>query len=257
MIQLKNVVISSGDQIILEGINFSADKGKTEVLLGPSGAGKSSLLKIILGLWRVDSGKVIIDGQDITRFTEKELFPVRRRMSMVFQGNALFDSLTVEQNVSYFLREDNNLPEKEIKSKVKESLAFVNLEDTENLYPEELSGGMKKRVAIARAIASNPEIILYDEPTAGLDPINSKLICELINKLRKNGATSLVVTHIIRDALLVADSMTVIEDGRIAAKGSADDLLKSENKFIQDFFYELRDEAALLNQIENKKCVGV
>ncbi len=252
MIELQNVTISSENQTILENINFDVQRGKTEVLLGPSGAGKSSLLKVILGLWKVDKGKVIIDNQDITNFSEKQLFPVRRRMAMVFQGNALFDSLTVEENVSYFLRENKNNSEKMIKSKVKESLAFVNLENTEELYPEELSGGMKKRVAIARAIASDPEIILYDEPTAGLDPINSKLIVELINKLRMNGATSLVVTHIIRDAMLVADSMTVIEDGRIAAKGTAETLMKSDNKFIQDFFYELRDEAALLNQIDNK-----
>lgn len=252
MIELQNVTISSENQTILENINFDVQKGKTEVLLGPSGAGKSSLLKVILGLWKVDKGKVIIDNQDITNFSEKQLFPVRRRMAMVFQGNALFDSLTVEENVSYFLRENKNNAESMIKLKVKESLAFVNLENTEELYPEELSGGMKKRVAIARAIASDPEIILYDEPTAGLDPINSKLIVELINKLRMNGATSLVVTHIIRDAMLVADSMTVIEDGRIAAKGTAEILMKSDNKFIQDFFYELRDEAALLNQIDNK-----
>ena len=252
MIELQNVTISSENQTILENINFDVQKGKTEVLLGPSGAGKSSLLKVILGLWKVDKGKVIIDNQDITNFSEKQLFPVRRRMAMVFQGNALFDSLTVEENVSYFLRENKNNAESMIKLKVKESLAFVNLENTEELYPEELSGGMKKRVAIARAIASDPEIILYDEPTAGLDPINSKLIVELINKLRMNGATSLVVTHIIRDAMLVADSMTVIEDGRIAAKGTAEILMKSDNKFIQDFVYVLRDEAALLNQIDNK-----
>jgi phospholipid/cholesterol/gamma-HCH transport system ATP-binding protein len=252
MINLKDVRISFGGQIILDDINFEVERGKTEVILGPSGAGKSSLLKVILGLWRVDKGRVIIDNQDITNLSEKELFPVRRRMAMVFQGNALFDSLTVEQNVSYFLRENKQFTEKEIKSKVKECLSFVNLEDTESLYPEELSGGMKKRVAIARAIALNPEIILYDEPTTGLDPINSKIIIELINKLQSSGATSLVVTHIIRDALSVCDSMTVIDDGRIVANGSANDLLTSDNKFIKDFFYEVHDEAALLNKIKNK-----
>ncbi len=252
MIDLQNVKIAFSDQMILEDINFKVAKGKTEVILGPSGAGKSSLLKVILGLWRVVKGKVIIDDIDITNLSEKELFPIRRRMAMVFQGNALFDSLTVEQNVSYFLRENRQFTEKEITAKVKECLSFVNLEETEKLYPEELSGGMKKRVAIARAIAFNPEIILYDEPTTGLDPINSKIIIELIKKLQKNGATSLVVTHIIRDALSVCDSMTVIDEGRIVANGTADDLLTSENKFIKDFFYEIHEEAALLNQIKNK-----
>ena len=252
MIDLRDVNISSGDQVILEDINFHVEKGKTEVILGPSGAGKSSLLKVILGLWRVDKGKVIIDNQDITHFSERELFPIRRRMAMVFQGNALFDSLTVEQNVAYFLNETQKLSEKEIKLKVKECLSFVNLEDTEDLYPEELSGGMKKRVAIARAISFNPEIILYDEPTTGLDPINSKIIIELMKKLQNSGATSLVVTHIIRDALSVGDSMTVIENGRIIANGTASELLTSENPFIKDFFYEIHDEAALLNKIKNK-----
>ena len=252
MIDLRDVQISSGDQIILEDINFKVEKGKTEVILGPSGAGKSSLLKVILGLWRVDKGRVIIDNEDITNYSEKELFPVRRRMAMVFQGNALFDSLTVEQNVAYFLYENKQLSESKIKAKVKECLSFVNLEGTEDLYPEELSGGMKKRVAIARAIAFDPEIILYDEPTTGLDPINSKVIIELVKKLQRNGATSLIVTHIIRDALSVGDSMTVVEDGRIIANGTADKLLTLDNKFIKDFFYEIHDEAALLNQIKNK-----
>jgi len=252
MIYLKNVTISFGDQIILDNIDFKVNKGETAVILGPSGAGKSSLLKVILGLWKVDSGNVIIDGIDITNLSERELFPIRQRMAMVFQGNALFDSLTVEQNVAYFLRENKNLSEKVIREKVRECLSFVNLDDTENLYPEELSGGMKKRVAIARAIASNPEIILYDEPTTGLDPINSKVIIDLIKKLQKNGATSIVVTHIIRDALAVGNSLTLIEDGKLVASGTADQLLTSDNKFINEFFYEIHDEAALLNQIKTK-----
>lgn len=252
MIDIKNVTISFGDQVILDNISFHVNNGQTAVILGPSGAGKSSLLKVILGLWKVDKGSVIIDGQDITNLNESELFRIRQRMAMVFQGNALFDSLTVEQNVSYFLRENRKISEKEIRKKVSECLSFVNLEGTENLYPEELSGGMKKRVAIARAIASNPEIILYDEPTTGLDPINSKAIIELIKKLQLNGATSIVVTHIIRDALAVGNSLTLIEDGRIIASGTADELLTSDDKFINEFFYEIHDEAALLNQIKNK-----
>ena len=215
------------------------EKGTTSVILGSSGAGKSTILKVILGLTDIKSGEVFINGKSIYQINEKELLKVRRKIGIVFQGNALFDSLNVRENVSYFLAYENKLSEREINEKVKEMLSFVNLEDTQELYPDQLSGGMKKRIAIARALAAGPEIILFDEPTTGLDPINSKAILELINKLKSLGKTSIVVTHILNDAVFIADNMTVINEGEIVASGSVREILKSDNSFIQKFFYEI------------------
>src|SRR6266853_5527620 len=183
--RLEHVTATVDDRNILDDVSFHVRSGETKVILGPSGAGKSSLLKIILGLWRPDIGRVTIGRTEITRLSEREQLAVRRIMSMVFQGNALFDSLTVAENVGYFLNEHHNLSEAQVASRVDNCLEFVNLKNTRELLPEEISGGMKKRVAIARAIAFEPEIILYDEPTTGLDPLNAKTVTELIMKLKK------------------------------------------------------------------------
>ncbi len=185
MIRLEHINVEVDGRKILDDVSFQVKDGETKVVLGPSGAGKSSLLKIILGLWRPDSGLVWVDNTEITRLSEREQMPVRRRMSMIFQGNALFDSLTVAENVGFFLEEHSELSTEEIDRRVLECLDFVNLPDTQSLLPEEISGGMKKRVAIARAIAFRPEMILYDEPTTGLDPINAKTVTELIMRLKK------------------------------------------------------------------------
>ncbi len=249
MIRLRNISVEMDERKILDDVSFEVPNGHTKVVLGPSGAGKSSLLKIILGLWKPDSGSVFVDNLDITHLSERQQMPVRRRMSMVFQGNALFDSLTVEENVGFFLREHSDLPPAEIRDRVDNCLEFVNLPDTNDLLPEEISGGMKKRVAIARAIAFNPEVILYDEPTTGLDPINAKTVTELIMKLRtERRVTSVVVTHILRDAFAVGDSLALMNEGRIVSDGPPGSLLESKEQFVKDFLSEIREEADLLLQ---------
>jgi phospholipid/cholesterol/gamma-HCH transport system ATP-binding protein len=247
MIRLEHVTAVVDGRKILDDVSFHVRDGETKVMLGPSGAGKSSLLKIILGLWRPDDGRVFIDGQEITHLSERDQLPIRRRMSMVFQGNALFDSLTVGENVGYFLNEHHNMTPKEVDERVEDCLEFVNLRNTQDMLPEEISGGMKKRVAIARAIAFHPEIILYDEPTTGLDPLNAKTVTELILKLKKERkVTSVVVTHILRDAFAVGDSLALMSDGRIVFDGNADEIIASKDEFVQSFLSEIREEASLL-----------
>ena len=242
MIRVENVTASVDGRKIIDDVSFLVEDGKTKVMLGPSGAGKSSLLKIILGLWRPDSGRVFIDQDEITELSERQQLPVRRRMSMVFQGNALFDSLTVAENVAYFLNEHHRMTPREVAERVEDCLEFVNLNNTQELLPEELSGGMKKRVAIARAIAFHPEIILYDEPTTGLDPMNAKLVTELIVRLKKErNVTSVVVTHILRDAFAVGDSLSLMSEGRIVFDGTAEEIINSKNEFVHDFLSEIRE----------------
>lgn len=249
VIQLENVGLALNRHYILNNVNLIINKGETSVILGPSGAGKSTILRLILGLQKPDYGSVIINGIDIVKMSDRELFPLRKKMAAVFQANALFDSLTVAENVSYFLDEHHELSHKETTARVKECLSFVNLDGTEHLYPEELSGGMKKRVAIARAIAFNPEIILYDEPTTGLDPINSKIIIDLLKKIQKSGTTSIVVTHIIKDAIDVGDTFTIIENGTIVETGLIESLrhISSENQ--SEFMREIREEALLFSNL--------
>ncbi|HUL45112.1 MAG TPA: ABC transporter ATP-binding protein [Bacteroidota bacterium] len=248
MIRLEHVNVEFEGRKILDDVSFLVKNGETKVILGPSGAGKSSLLKIILGLWRPDSGRVWIDETEITQLSEREQMPVRRRMSMIFQGNALFDSLTVAENVAFFLEEHSGMGPGQIQDRVQECLDFVNLPDTQDLLPEEISGGMKKRVAIARAIAFHPEIILYDEPTTGLDPINAKTVTELIMKLKQERrATSVVVTHILRDAFAVGDSLALMDEGKMVFDGMPDALVACPDPFVQNFLSEIRDEAKLVS----------
>jgi phospholipid/cholesterol/gamma-HCH transport system ATP-binding protein len=247
MIRLENINLAFEGRKILDNVSFQVPTGHTKVVLGPSGAGKSSLLKIILGLWKPDSGSVWVDDRDITHLSERDQMPVRRRMSMIFQGNALFDSLTVEENVGFFLEEHSQLGPDEIRSRVNACLDFVNLPGTNGLLPEEISGGMKKRVAIARAIAFDPEAILYDEPTTGLDPINAKTVTELLMKLKKERrVTSVVVTHILRDAFAVGDSLALMDGGRIVFDGAPKALLACPEPFVQEFLSEIREEASLI-----------
>lgn len=248
MIDISNVSLAFGDKVILKDISLSINKGEIAIILGPSGAGKSSILKIILGLWKPDSGKVFVDGVNITGMSESEILPVRSKMGIVFQANALFDSLNVEDNVSYFLKEHSKLSPAEIKNKVAEILSFVNLKGTEKICIDQLSGGMKKRVAIARALSFDPEIILYDEPTTGLDPINSKSILDLIKRVSNRGATSIVVTHILNDAVSIGDTLSVINEGKVVQTGTVHDMLTSEDQFVKDFFYEVYQDAALLKK---------
>lgn len=253
MIQLKNIFLSLNGKMILDDVSLNIERGETHVILGPSGAGKSTILKVILGLVPIDLGQVVIDGREISSLPEKEAIEARRQMGVVFQGNALFDSLTVAENTAYFLSDSARFSKYEIDEMVKKVLSFVNLDGTEDLYPDQLSGGMKKRLAVARALVSRPKIILYDEPTTGLDPINSKTVLSLVQRLKGTGTTSVVVTHIINDAIMLGDTLTVIENGRIIESGTVKKILQSENKFVKDFFYEVYQDSSLLNEIEARK----
>jgi len=248
VIELKNISYTVADRAILNNINLSVEKGTVSVILGPSGAGKSSVLKIILGLWRPTEGTVMINGTDTTVLSEEALLPYRRSMAMIFQSNALFDSMTVAENIAFFLREHRMLRRNEIRARIRESLSFVNLDGTEHMYPEELSGGMKKRVAIARAIAFHPEIILYDEPTTGLDPINANSVVDLILRLQQAGTTSIIVTHHLRNAFSVGNQFSIIMEGAIAASGTADDVLASEDPSVVEFLEDIHEHRRITSQ---------
>jgi phospholipid/cholesterol/gamma-HCH transport system ATP-binding protein len=203
------------DDYALKGTTFEVTAGSTEIILGGSGSGKSTILKLILGLIKPESGVIEIDGVDISRMEEPDLMKVRAGMGMVFQEGALFDSLTVAENVGFRLREHEELTEEEFESRVRSVLGFVDLEEFYERMPSDLSGGQRRRVALARAIVHRPQLILYDEPTTGLDPIIGSTICDLIVKLRDlEGVTSVLVTHQLRDAFQVAQSFIMVKNGR-------------------------------------------
>jgi phospholipid/cholesterol/gamma-HCH transport system ATP-binding protein len=222
---------------VLRGVSFGLAKGETLVVMGGSGSGKTVLLRTIAGLIRADGGEVRVFGIDIRPLSEEELLPVRRRMGYVFQGAALFDSLTVYDNVAFPLREHTNLPAPEIRTRVVHVLSLVGLgEDVLARLPSELSGGMRKRVGIARSLVTEPEMLLFDEPTAGLDPTNSRMVGELIVKL-KGGVcdTSIVVTHDIELARTVADRVAILMEGRFAILGPVDEVMNSNDPAVQAF----------------------
>ncbi|NTV92734.1 MAG: ABC transporter ATP-binding protein [Chlorobiaceae bacterium] len=233
MIELRNVSLKYGDREILNNISLTIADNSIKAILGPSGVGKSTILKLMLGLIKPNSGQVIIDGTDITKLKETELYPIRRKMGMVFQGNALFDSMTIDQNLGFFLRENLNLSEKEIESRVTEQIQFAGLEGYEDKLPESLSGGMRKRVAIGRALIFRPHMILFDEPTAGLDPVSSKKILTLISTLKKsNNLGAVIVTHIIDDVFNVADHVAVLYQGKMIFDDVVSKLHESTHPFI-------------------------
>jgi len=232
----ENIYKSFENNDVLRGLSLTVYEGETLVILGRSGCGKSVTLKILLGLLLPDSGTVTVDGQEITRMAEKNLFQVRQKFGMLFQGSALFDSLTVRENVAFALTEHQNKDQSEIDQIVARNLDFVDLIGTESLLPAELSGGMKKRVALARAMAYQPQIMLYDEPTTGLDPITSTTINSLIRKTQTEyGVTSIVVTHELESGFSVADRVAMIEDGKIIEYGSIDKIKNSQNEFVRTF----------------------
>jgi phospholipid/cholesterol/gamma-HCH transport system ATP-binding protein len=222
---------------VLRGVSFTVDKGETLVVMGGSGSGKTVLLRTVAGLIRPDGGQIQVFGIDVGRLSEEELLPIRRRMGYVFQGAALFDSLSVYENVAFPLREHTSRGEAEIRGRVVEVLSLIGLgEDVLAKLPSELSGGMRKRVGIARALVIEPEMLLFDEPTAGLDPTNSRIVAELIVKL-KGGVcdTSVVVTHDIELARTVADRVAILMDGRFAAIGPVDEIMNSGDPAVQAF----------------------
>jgi phospholipid/cholesterol/gamma-HCH transport system ATP-binding protein len=241
MIQLKNVSLSYGDAEVLHNIDLEIAEREIMVIIGPSGSGKSTLLRLIVGLLKPTSGEIFINGREISHMTEDELNTVRLSMGMVFQYSALFDSMTVGENVAFGLRQHTSLSEPEIQKQVHRKLRMVGLFGKEYLMPGALSGGMKKRVSLARAIAVNPEILLYDEPTAGLDPIMSNKIDRLILSTRRNmGVTSVVVTHHMESAFHIADRIAMIYEGRIVEAGSADEIRQSQNRVVQQFIHGLK-----------------
>jgi phospholipid/cholesterol/gamma-HCH transport system ATP-binding protein len=237
VIEMQHVFLSF-DQPILEDVSFVAHEGETIVIVGESGTGKSTALKLILRLLVPDRGRVLVDGEDITPLSFEEALKVRQKMGMVFQGAALFDSLTVFENVAYPLREHTDLPEDDIEHRVREKLQFVDLEPDEVMekLPSELSGGMRKRVGIARGMANNPEIMLYDEPTSGLDPLTTGTITRLILKLQRElRVTSVVVSHDIRSVFRMATRIALLHDRRIAYFGTPEEMAAAEDPYIRDF----------------------
>ena len=258
VIELRHASIAFDGPPVLVDVSFTVAPGETRILLGPAGVGKSVLLKIINGLLLPDSGSVLLFGEEINAMTEEQLFPMRARTGMVFQEGALFDSLTVRDNIGYQLMQDEKISDEEIDTRVHEALRFVGLEQTFSLYPASLSGGMRRRVAIARALINNPDLLLYDSPTGGLDPITSTNIIELIVKQRDVHRTpSLLVTHRLQDAFTLCthrfdpekDAMVplpeghtdpnttflMLDEGRLIFNGSLHDLLHSEDPFVREF----------------------
>ncbi len=236
MILTKNISKRFGDRIVLKNVNLEIQAGETMVIMGASGSGKSVFLKIIMGLLEPDNGEVWIDGKEITKLTNKEMDEVRKRIGMVFQFSALFDSLTVGENVGFSLSRHTNLTQSQIDKIVAEKLEMVGLPGIEDVMPAELSGGMRKRVSLARAISMDPQIVLYDEPTTGLDPLTADGINKLINKLHDQlKVTSIVVTHDMKSAFSVATRMAMLKDGEIVFNGTPDEIRQNNDPWVKEF----------------------
>ncbi len=258
IIVFDNVSLAFEENRVLEGVSFHLEHGETKIMLGVAGTGKTLLLKLALGLLKPDRGHIYVLGNDVTAMREQELFALRRQIGMVFQESALFDSLTVKENVAYRLIEEGT-PEAEVEARVREALRFVELERTIDMFPSELSGGMRRRVAIARAIITHPEVLLYDSPTAGLDPITSTTIIELVVKQRDVYHTSaLLVTHRLQDAFIMAShyfdkqanrmrpiekgqqveaniSFLILKEARVIFDGTAAELARSRDEYIREY----------------------
>lgn len=242
MIEVRDLKKSFGQQLILDGVGFRIDKGESVVIIGRSGGGKSVLLKHLIGLLKPDSGSVLIGGEDITPMNERQLIHVRRRFGMLFQGAALFDSMTVAENVGFAFRRERSLTPGEVARRVAEALEMVDLPGTEGKKPSELSGGMKKRVGLARAIVYRPEIVLYDEPTTGLDPIVSDSIDKLIMRVReKLCVTSVVVTHDMRSARRVGQRIIMLHKKKIYVTGSPEEIFTSTDPVVRQFIDGVSD----------------
>lgn len=236
MIDIKGITKYFGEHKVLDELNLKINTGSTCVIIGRSGCGKSVLLKHIVGILKPEKGRLFVDDKEVARLPEKELSALRLKIGMVFQGGALFDSLTVGENVGFGLIEHDHIGHRELLERIEESLCLVDLCGIGNLMPSELSGGMKKRVALARAICIKPEIILYDEPTTGVDPITADSINELIKSLHdKLKVTSIVVTHDMKSAYKIADRIAMMYQGKIIAEGSPSDIENSANPVVHQF----------------------
>jgi phospholipid/cholesterol/gamma-HCH transport system ATP-binding protein len=258
-IVFENVSIAFDDKVVLDGISFHLAKGETKAIFGVAGSGKSTILKLALGLLKPDGGHIYVLGDDVTQMQENSLFELRRKVGMVFQESALFDSLTVRENVAFRLLEEGHDSDEEVEKRVREALSFVELEGTVDKFPAELSGGMRRRVAIARAIITQPEVLLYDSPTGGLDPVTSTTIIQLIVKQRDVYKTSsLLVTHRLQDAFIMAThyfdrkanemrplppgargevpmAFLILRDGKVIFDGDAHELAQSKDEYIREY----------------------
>jgi phospholipid/cholesterol/gamma-HCH transport system ATP-binding protein len=242
MIEVRHLEKSFGRRKVLEGVSFCIDKGESVVILGRSGGGKSVLLKHLIALLKPDAGEVLIEGENIVPMDERQLLRVRHKFGMLFQGAALFDSMTVAENIAFAFRRDRSLPEKEIAERVAHVLDLVDLPGIEHSNPSELSGGMRKRVGLARAIVYHPEIVLYDEPTTGLDPIVSDSIDKLILRVRDRlNVTSVVVTHDMRSARRLGQRILLLHDRMIYATGTPDEIFNSKDPVVRQFVQGVSD----------------
>jgi phospholipid/cholesterol/gamma-HCH transport system ATP-binding protein len=240
LISLRDLDLRFAEHVVLDGISLDVWPGETVCILGGSGAGKSTILRLILGLIQPNGGEILVRGQDVAKASRDELLELRKDMGMVFQEAALFDSLTVYDNVAFYLHEHEDLAEREVAARVHEALRMVDLdpEQVEDLLPAELSGGMKKRVGIARALIHQPSILLYDEPTSGLDPITTRTIDDLILKLQRElGVTSVVVTHDIRSAFRIGNRVALLFQGKIMFQGSPEEMLDSDDEYVREFLH--------------------
>lgn len=248
MIEARDLQKSFGPNPVLRGASLRVETGEAVVIIGRSGGGKSILLKHLIGLIRPDAGEVLVDGQSLTGLTERELLPVRRKFGMLFQGAALFDSLTVAENVGFVLRQSRQWTDEQIRLKVAEALEMVDLSGTESKKPAELSGGMRKRVGLARAIVYKPEVILYDEPTTGLDPIVADSIDLLIMRIcQRLKVTSIAVTHDMRSASRIGQRILMLHEGRIYVSGTPQEIFNSTDPIVSRFVQGISETKGSVN----------
>ena len=258
MIQVKNLVKRFGDRAVLDGISLHVPEGKITVIMGGSGCGKSTLLKNLIGLLRPEEGEIWIDGKNVAVLSETEFDEVRKKFGMLFQGAALFNSLTVGENVALPLREHTDLSEEIVRIIVKIKLELVGLTGFEDFYTYQISGGMKKRVALARAIALDPKVVFYDEPGAGLDPITASMIDQLILDLsRKLQITSVVVTHEMRSAFRIADRMVVLHRGKVVEEGNPETVKQSSDPYVRQFIHGEHEGAIPFRQSSEAYLKGL
>lgn len=235
LIEIEGVTKFFGDKVVHDGIDLDIRQGEILTLMGGSGSGKSVLLRSLIGLEKPDKGKIFFHEQDITKLGEEELVDVRKRIAYCFQYGALFDSLTIAENLAYPLREHTKLTDKQISERVRTALEQVGLGGSEQLLPSDLSGGMQRRVGVARAIILKPEVILYDEPTTGLDPYNTRQILRIVLDLKKQGVTSVLVTHDMSSIFAVTDRVAFLKKGKIAALGTAEEIRETKNAELKGF----------------------
>lgn len=239
ILTLKNIFKKYDEKEVHKGVSFALREGETIGLLGPSGTGKSVLLRSIIGLEEIDSGEIYFKDKRIDVLSEAQLYPIRTRISYAFQNGALFDSISVFENIAYPLFEHAQYSEEEIEQCVLDILKVVNLEQARDLMPSDLSGGMQKRVGLARAMVLNPEILLYDEPTAGLDPVNVEMVLEVMNRFKSQGVSGIFVTHDIPSARKICDRILILTDGKISFTGSIKEFEQSSDPFVQTFYKHL------------------